>query len=70
MGEMDGLGIRVTESFKVLGFVIDRHLRKLDENWLVVIEKVKKKISFWKRECLTPNGRIAMAKTFIISQIT
>ena len=49
--------------------VIDSNLEKLLSNFYKVIEKMLKIVKFWTRLKLSLPGRIAVAKTFLLSQI-
>ena len=59
----------VAGEFTLLGMKIDNKLEKLLDNFQLVIEKMLKITRFWSRLNLTLPGRIAVAKTFLISQI-
>ena len=58
------------DSFTILGFDIDNKLEKLDLNFTKVKEKIKALIRKWKPYHLSLRGRLTIAKTKLVSQIT
>ena len=56
--------------FTILGFEIDNKLEKLDTNFEKVKEKIKGLIRKWKPYHLSLRGRITIAKTKLVSQMT
>ena len=58
------------DKFTILGFDIDNRLEKLDTNYTKVKDKIKALIRKWKPYHLSLRGRITIAKTKLISQIT
>jgi len=66
----DIYGITVVERVKILGITIDRTLSKLNYNWECVITKVNRLTNFWKIQRLSISGRILVAKTYLLSQVT
>ena len=58
------------ENFTILGFEIDNKLSKLDKNYTKIKEKIKSIITKWKPYHLSLRGRLTIAKTKIISQVT
>jgi len=69
IGEMID-GITIVGEIKVLGLYIDRKLEALDRNWMDAIRKISKIANFWKLQRLNISGRILVAKTFMLSQVT
>ncbi len=68
--DVERLGLKVTNKFKVLGFLIDKDLEHLEKNWDKVITKMIKQVQHWDRLFLSLKGRIRVAKTFLLSQLT
>ena len=58
------------ESFTILGFEIDNKLKKLDTNYDKIKEKITALIRKWKPYHLSLRGRLTIAKTKLVSQIT
>ena len=58
------------DTFTILGFEIDNKLAKLDTNYKKVKEKIQALIRKWKPYHLSLRGRLTIAKTKLISQIT
>ena len=58
------------DKFTILGFDIDNKLEKLDSNYAKVKDKIKALIRKWKPYHLSLRGRITIAKTKLVSQIT
>ena len=63
-------GITVVERVKILGIVIDRRLDDLNCNWTMVTNKIARLVNFWKIQKLSISGRILVAKTYLLSQVT
>ena len=61
--------IRVESSFTLLGMEIDNKLSNLQSNFDKTIDKIGKCALYWSRFNLTLPGRIAVAKTFMLSLI-
>jgi len=61
--------VPVEEKFKILGMTIDNKLEKLQANFDMVSEKMIRTVNFWKRFRLTLAGRVAIMKTFLLSQV-
>ena len=59
----------VATEFTLLGMEIDNKLEKKLNNFDTVIEKMLKIAKFWVRLRLSLPGRIAIAKTFLLSQV-
>merc|ERR1711936_1291252 len=66
----EDLKLKWVDSFTVLGITIDNKLKKLQDNFQTIYEKVDKKIGSWVRYGLTFQGRITVAKTLLLSQYT
>ena len=58
------------ENFTILGFEIDNKLSNLEKNYTKIKEKIKSIITKWKPYHLSLRGRLTIAKTKLISQIT
>ena len=58
------------DTFTILGFEIDNKLEKLDTNFTKVKDRIKALIRKWKPYHLSLRGRITIAKTKLVSQIT
>ena len=58
------------DTFTILGFDIDNKLEKLETNYSKVKDKIKAVIRKWKPYHLSLRGRLTIAKTKLISQIT
>ena len=58
------------DTFTILGFEIDNKLEKPDLNYTKVKEKIKALIRKWKPYHLSLRGRLTIAKTKLVSQIT
>jgi hypothetical protein len=61
-------GITVVDAVKLLGVVIDRKLERLDNNWDRVIATMRNLCRYWSNFGLSVTGRVAVGKTYIISQ--
>ena len=59
----------VSNKITLLGMTIDAELSTLHDNFDSTILKLLKIVQFWSRLNLTLPGRIAIAKTFLVSQI-
>ena len=64
------LGFGLDNEFTVLGFKIDNKLTRLRENIVKIKQKMTAQADFWKKFKMTIFGRLNMAKTFLISQIS
>jgi hypothetical protein len=62
-------GFTVSSKIKLLGTDITAEPNELHCNFNRIIDKINSLISFWSRFRLTLLGRIAIAKTFLVSQI-
>ena len=68
--EIVSLGYNETDSLTILGIEIDYDLNCLNTCHNATIEKIKKIINFWNKFSLTLPGRINVAKTLLLSQIS
>jgi Reverse transcriptase (RNA-dependent DNA polymerase) len=68
--ECEDLGFRVVNSITLLGMEIDNNLDCLHSCHEKTLEKISNIITFWSRFCLSIQGRINIAKTLLLSQIT
>ena len=64
------LNLKWVDSFTVLGITIDNRLKRLQDNFQTIYDKVDKKIGTWIRYGLTFQGRITVAKSLLLSQYT
>ena len=64
------LGFAMVDEMKILGFLIDNKVEHLERNFDVCITKMRKIVGNWSRFRLTLPGRIAIAKSMILSQVT
>ena len=58
------------DTFTILGFEIDNNLKKLDKNYQKIKDKIQSIIAKWKPYHLSLKGRLTIAKTKLISQVT
>ena len=63
------LALNWTSSFKLLGLEIDSKLEKLQVNIEKKIIKIKSLITTWEKRNLTTPGRVAIAKSLLLSQL-
>ena len=63
------LALNWTSSFKLLGLDIDSKLEKLHANIEKKVIKVKSLITIWEKRNLTTPGRVAIAKSLLLSQL-
>ena len=61
---------KLVDCITILGMKIDRKLEKLQDGHIATMSKVSKIINFWDRFYLSLPGRINIAKTLILSQIS
>jgi hypothetical protein len=64
------LGFTVVDSMKILGILIDCKAEKLGENFDACIRKMRTIVANWSRFRLSLPGKIAIAKSMLISQLT
>jgi hypothetical protein len=62
-------GFAVTNNLKLLGVEITSDPDSLSSNFNKIIGKIENLINFWSRFRLSLPGRIAISKTFLVSQI-
>jgi len=63
-------GISVKKECRLLGVILDNKLENLQCNWEMRINKISGLINFWNQYNLTITGRVLVAKTFLLSQVT
>jgi hypothetical protein len=63
-------GFTITDSVTILGFKITKNCKDLQQNFEPVIERVRSQAHFWARFRLSLGGRITVAKTMMLSQIS
>jgi hypothetical protein len=61
-------GIKIVGEITLLGIKIDRKLENLDDNWVRVINKMRRLSGYWSNFGLSISGRVMVAKTYLISQ--
>jgi hypothetical protein len=64
------LGFVMVDNMKILGFEIDNRVERLGKNFDKCISKMRQIVGNWSRFRLTLPGRIAIAKSLLLSQIT
>jgi hypothetical protein len=62
--------IKVQRECKLLGVVIDNKGNNINGNWEKCKTKVRGLISYWNQYNLTLTGRVLVAKTFLLSQVS
>jgi hypothetical protein len=67
--EISDLGFKFVEEFTLLGANISNNLSEIDSCFQQTLDKINSIRDFWTRLKLTLPGRIAVAKTFMISLI-
>jgi hypothetical protein len=63
-------GFKVVEKVKILGFEISRDHNDLVSNFEKPFEKIRALVNFWCKFRLSVQGRIKIAKSLLISQLT
>jgi hypothetical protein len=63
-------GIVVKKECRLLGVVIDAKVKNLQNNWETCTKKIKGLINYWNQYNLTITGRVLVAKTFLLPQVT
>jgi hypothetical protein len=63
-------GVRVQKECKLLGVLVDYKGENINNNWQKCITKIRGLINYWNRYNLTLTGRVLVAKTFLMSQIS
>jgi hypothetical protein len=56
------------DTVTLLGIKIDRKLENLDQNWMEKINNMRYLCAYWNNFGLSINGRVMVAKTYILSQ--
>ena len=69
MDSDESCGLVVKKSITLLGMQIDNELLQLHDNFNSTIAKMERVANFWSRFKLTLPGRIAIAKTFMLSLV-
>jgi hypothetical protein len=69
-GASDIEGIKIKSECKLLGIMIDNKNARLQQNWDSSIIKIRGLINYWNQYNLSLTGRVMVAKTFLLSQIT
>jgi hypothetical protein len=67
--EIKDPGFNFTTEFTLLGLKISNNIENLNSVFTTTIQKILSIREFWERLKLTLPGRIAVAKTFMLSQI-
>jgi hypothetical protein len=67
---IEQLGFGLVTEMKILGFDIDNKAEQLEKNFDKCISKMRQIVGNWSRFRLTLPGRIAIAKSLLLSQIT
>ena len=68
--DVRNLGFQVVDKFTLLGLEITHDLQMLDKVHDITISKVRKVANFWSRFRLSLPGRLGIAKTLMLSQIS
>ena len=55
--------------FTLLGVNIDNKLKKLENNFIERMKKIRQKIAIWRKLNLSEIGNLIISKTFLISQL-
>jgi hypothetical protein len=63
-------GIKIQKECRLLGVNIDYKGRNINSNWEKCKTKIRGLINFWSQYNLTITGRVLVAKTFLISQVS
>ena len=63
-------GFKIVDNIEILGIKIDRRLGQIDENWEKALGKMVNKANYWNLFRLSIGGRVMIAKTYLISQLT
>jgi exonuclease III len=63
-------GFMVSDKLKILGFEITKNFRDLESNFQGALQKIRSLVTFWSRFRLSLSGRINVAKTLMLSQIS
>jgi hypothetical protein len=63
-------GIKIQKECRLLGVNIDYKGENINNNWQKCIVKVRGLVNYWNQYNLTLTGRVLVAKTFLISQVS
>jgi hypothetical protein len=63
-------GIKIQKECRLLGVNIDYKGKNIHSNWEKCKTKIRGLINFWSQYNLTLTGRVLVAKTFLISQVS
>jgi hypothetical protein len=63
-------GIKIQKECRLLGVNIDYKGKNINSNWEKCKTKIRGLINFWSQYNLTLTGRVLVAKTFLISQVS
>ena len=67
---IEQLGFETVDEMRILGFDIDNKAERLERNFDKCIGKMRQIVGNWSRFRLTLPGRIAIAKSLLLSQVT
>jgi hypothetical protein len=67
---IEQLGFGLVTEMKILGFEIDNKVERLERNFDKCISKIRQIVGNWSRFRLTLPGRISIAKSLLLSQVT
>ena len=63
-------GFKIVDNIEILGIKIDRRLGQIDEHWEKALGTMVNKANYWNLFRLSIGGRVMIAKTYLISQLT
>ena len=67
---IEAMGFSIVKKIKILGVWVDSEGRNLNHNFKLASDKIRGQINLWSQFNLSMIGRIAISKTYLISQIT
>ena len=67
---IEAMGFSIVKKIKILGVWVDSEGRNLNHNFKLASDKIRGQIILWSQFNLSMIGRIAISKTYLISQIT
>ena len=67
---IEAMGFSIVKKIKILGVWVDSEGRNLNHNFKLALDKIRGQINLWSQFNLSMIGRIAISKTYLISQIT
>jgi hypothetical protein len=67
--DIKNVGFSVVDSVCLLGVNVSRDPMLLANNFVGILEKIKRQISFWERFNLSLAGRIRISKSLLVSQV-